>query len=121
MVERQGKQGGDLPDWAADPLGHAILGRATARVDIPVINRRSLRDEAELLHQLANTLTRLSLNGPDETLTDRSALVLAQNAIYGCQAAMRRIKGDDEARVIEARVAGKIKAVPKWGVERKAG
>lgn len=121
MVERSGKQGEALPDWAADRMVEAIIGRATARVDIPVINRRSLRDEAELLHQLANALTRLSLDGPGETLADRSALVLAQNAIYGCQAALRRIKLEDEARIKEARVAEKLRAVPKFGVERKAG
>lgn len=110
-----------MADWTPTEHDRVILGRATARVDIPVLNRRSLRDEAELLHQLANTLTRLSLNGPDETLTDRSALVLAQNAVFGCQAALRRIKADDEARIAEAKVADKIKAVPKWGVERKMG
>lgn len=108
-----------MVDWAPGEVDKAILGRATGRVDIPLLNRRSLRDAAQLLHELANTLTRLSLSGPGETLADRSALVLAQNAIYGCQAAMRDLRKEDEARIKEAEVKEKIKAVPKWGVERK--
>ena len=93
-----------------DRFRDTILGRNTARVDVPLVYRRSLRDEAEILHQLANTLTRLSLCGPGETLTDQSALVLAQSAIFGAQRAMNRIKKEDEATY-------KRETVPKWGVE----
>lgn len=75
----------------------SIVGRDTARVDIPLVTRRSLRDAGQLLHRLGNTLTRLSLNGSDEILRDSTALLMAQNAIFGIQKAMTEIKLADIA------------------------
>ena len=100
-------------EWAPDPMTADRLGRPSVRLDIPVIDRRSLRDVADLLHHLANTLQRLSLNPPGETLRDRTALVMAQDAVRLANKQFLRMKKDD--------IAASKRNVIKFGTERKGG
>ena len=98
--------------WAKDTVAGDLLGRPCARLDIPTIDRRTLQDVGAVLHELANTLTRLSLNPPGETLRERTALVMAQDAVKLANKHMRRLLKQDEAEIKRAKVM-------KFGVERK--
>ena len=87
---------------------------ACARLDIPVFNRRTLRESAQVLHEIANALTRYSLNPPGETLSDATALSMASRQIRAANAMLLDLKKRDIAEHKRANVV-------KFGVERKAG
>lgn len=81
------------------PIDEMLLGRDRARLDVVIMSRPGLKDCARRLHQLANTLERLSMHGPTEILTERSALMLARSEVQACQANLKAIwKREQELR-----------------------
>ena len=73
------------------PIDEMLLGRDRARLDVVIMSRPGLKDCARRLHQLANTLERLSMHGPSEILTERSALMLARSEVQACQSNLKAI------------------------------
>lgn len=85
--------------WAPNEIDAALLGRDRARIDVPIMSRPGLKDASRRLHELANALQRLSLHGPTETLSERSALMLAKAEVQAAQANMKAIwKREKELR-----------------------
>lgn len=87
---------------------------ACARLDVPVFNRRTLRESAQVLHEIANALTRFSLNPPGETLSDATALSMASRQIRAANGMLLELKRRDIAEHKRA-------SVVKFGTERKVG
>jgi len=81
------------------PVDEMLLGRDRARLDVVVMSRPGLKDCARRLHQLANALERLSMHGPTEMLSERSALMLARSEVQACQSNLKAIwKREKELR-----------------------
>lgn len=95
--------------WTPTDFDQMLIGRDRARLDIPTMSRPSLKDVSRRLHELANTLQRLSMHGPTETLSDRSALMLARAEVHAAQANLKAIW----KRELELRKAFKAEAVKK--------
>ena len=72
-------------------IDEMLIGRDRARLDVVVMSRPGLKDCARRLHELANTLQRLSMHGPGEILSERSALMLARSEVQACQANLKAI------------------------------
>ena len=108
-------------EYDAEHHRETMIGPASAKLTVPMVSLQGLRDSAELLHQLANALQRFTMQEPGVAFTIIERLGMAQRACYQAQASMRAIKARELAIEADAKVAEKIKAVPRWGVERKAG
>jgi hypothetical protein len=106
---------------SADGMVRGTQVYASGRIDIPLFNRRTLRDAAEELHQLANALTRYSLNPPGEILSDATALGMARTHVRATNARMLLLKKRDADEHRRAVAEHKRANVVKFGVERKTG
>ena len=85
--------------WTPTEFDQTLIGRDRARLDVVIMSRKGLKDCARRLHELANALQRLSMHGPTDTLSDRSALMLARSEVQACQANLKAIwKREKELR-----------------------
>lgn len=100
-------------DFTADGMVKGKTLYTCARLDVPVFNRHTLREAAAVLHELANALTRFSLNPPGETLSDSTALGMAARSVHAAAGTLLDLKKRDIAEHKRATVI-------KFGVERKA-
>lgn len=103
----------DNMDVTADRMLRGKTVYPCARVDVPCFNRHTLREAAAVLHELANALTRYSLNPPGETLSDSTALGMARQSIHAANMVLLELKKRDIAEHKRA-------SVIKFGVERKS-
>jgi hypothetical protein len=102
----------DEANWSKDGMDKKKRLYPCARLDIPVFDRRTLRECAVVLHELANALTRFSLNPPGETLSDSTAIGMAISQVWAANESLLAFKKRD---IAEHRRANVI----KFGVERK--
>ena len=85
--------------WTPTEFDQTLIGRDRARLDVVIMSRKGLKDCARRLHELANALERLSMNGPQDILSDRSALMLARAEVMACQGNLKAVwKREKELR-----------------------